>query len=188
MAPRMHGDGGNTQRNQPHRLMAWGVSASALPQPNLAGERRRVNTQNSQGNSGKYIFLFFCRRLPTIPLEEDSGLEGRVMHFLALEVTIWAPRVWNEGIFEVVVGPRSAYSYKYWHQADAQVQPAFDGLVSCRRALETVGGPADRFIDLFRAPLQTFQLQMITTESSVPISELRARLRTQQQRSLRCRF
>ncbi|RNF23001.1 putative trans-sialidase, partial [Trypanosoma cruzi] len=70
--PRMHGEGANAQRNQPHRLMAWGVSASAFPQPNLAGERRLVNTQNSQRNSGNYIFLFFCRRLPTVPLEEDS--------------------------------------------------------------------------------------------------------------------
>ncbi|RNF07028.1 putative trans-sialidase [Trypanosoma cruzi] len=50
--PRMHGDGANAQRNQPHRLMAWGVSASAFPQPNLEGERRRVNTQNSQSNLG----------------------------------------------------------------------------------------------------------------------------------------
>ncbi|RNE97046.1 putative GAG protein [Trypanosoma cruzi] len=110
------------------------------------------------------------------------------MHFLALEVTNWAPRVWNEGISEVVVGSRSAYSYKCLHQADAQVQPAFDGLVSCRRALETERDPADRFKDLFRALLQTFQLQMTTTESSVPISELRARPRTQQQRSLRYRL
>ncbi|RNE96938.1 putative GAG protein [Trypanosoma cruzi] len=110
------------------------------------------------------------------------------MHFLALEVTNWAPRVWNEGISEVVVCSRSAYSYKCLHQADAQVQPAFDGSVSCRRALETERDPADRFMDLFRALLQTFQLQMTTTDSSVPISELRARPRTQQQRSLRCRL
>ncbi|RNC36577.1 selenocysteine-tRNA-specific elongation factor [Trypanosoma cruzi] len=110
------------------------------------------------------------------------------MHFLALDVTAWAPRVWNEGISEVVACLRSAYSYEHWHQADAQVQPAFDGLVSCRRTLETEGDPADRFKDLFRALLQTFQLQMMTTESSVPISELRARPRTQQQRSLRCRL
>ncbi|RNC43879.1 putative trans-sialidase [Trypanosoma cruzi] len=188
MAPRMHGDGGNTQPNQPHRLMAWGVPASALPQPNLAGERRRVNTQNSQSNSGKYIFLFFAVASPPSPVKENFGLEGRVLHFLALEVTIWAPRVWNEGISEVVVNLRSAYSYKCLHQADAQVQPAFDGLVSCRRALEIERDPADRFMDLFRALLQTFQLQMMTTESSVPISELRARPRTQQQRSLRCRL
>ncbi|RNE97211.1 putative GAG protein [Trypanosoma cruzi] len=110
------------------------------------------------------------------------------MHFLALEVITWAPRVWNEGISEVVVGSRSAYSYKCLHQADAQVQSAFDGSVSCRRALEIERDPADRFMDLFRALLQTFQLQMMTTESSVPISELRARPRTQQQRSLRCRL
>ncbi|RNC35840.1 selenocysteine-tRNA-specific elongation factor, partial [Trypanosoma cruzi] len=84
---------------------------------------------------------------------------------------------------------RSAYSYKCLHQADAQVQPAFDGLVLCRCALETERDPADCFMDLFRALLQTFQLHiMMTTESSVPISELRARLRTQQQRSLRCRL
>ncbi|RNC40410.1 hypothetical protein TcCL_NonESM10117, partial [Trypanosoma cruzi] len=154
--------------------MAWGVSASAFSQPNLAGERRRVNTQNSQSNSGKYIFFFFAVASPPSPVKENFGLEGQVLHFLALDVTIWAPRVWNEGISEVVVGPRSAYSYKCLHQADAQVQPAFDGLVSCRRALETERDSADRFMDLFRAPLQTFQLQMMTTESSVPISELRS--------------
>ncbi|RNC34289.1 putative trans-sialidase [Trypanosoma cruzi] len=50
--PRMHGNGANTNPNQSHRLMAWGVSASAFPQPNLAGERRLVSTQNSQSNSG----------------------------------------------------------------------------------------------------------------------------------------
>ncbi|RNC34630.1 helicase-like protein, partial [Trypanosoma cruzi] len=122
------------------------------------------------------------RRLPTVPLEEDSFSEGRVMHFLALDVTTWAPRVWNEGISEVVVGSRSAYSYKCLHQADAQVQPAFDGSVSCRRALETERDSADRFMDLFRALLQTFQLQMMTTESSVPISELRARPRNSNDR------
>ncbi|RNC39061.1 hypothetical protein TcCL_NonESM11638 [Trypanosoma cruzi] len=44
-------------------------------------------------------------------------------------------------------------------------------------------------MDLLRALLQTFQLHiMMTTESSAPISELRVRLRTQQQRSLRCRL
>ncbi|RNC42684.1 selenocysteine-tRNA-specific elongation factor [Trypanosoma cruzi] len=156
---------------------------------NLAGERRRINTQNSQSNSGNYIFLFCCRCLPIVPLEEDSGSEGQVLHFLALDVTTWAPRAWNEGISEVVVNLRSAYSYKYWHQADAQFQAVFDGLVSCRRALETERDPADRFIDLLSAVLQTFQLHItMTTESSVPISELRARLRTQQQRSLRCRL
>ncbi|RNE98842.1 putative trans-sialidase, partial [Trypanosoma cruzi] len=65
MAPRTHGDGANAQRNQPHRLMAWGVSASAFPQPNLEGERRRVNTQNSQSNSGSYYFFFAVASPPS---------------------------------------------------------------------------------------------------------------------------
>ncbi|KAF8287394.1 hypothetical protein TcYC6_0033880 [Trypanosoma cruzi] len=133
--------------------------------------------------------FFLLLSPPTVHLEEDSGSEGRVLHFLALEVTTWAPRVWNEGISKVAVDLRSAYSYKCLHQADAQVQPAFDGLVLCRCALGTERDPTDCFMDLFRALLQTFQLQiMMTTESSVPISELHTRLRTQQQRSLRCRL
>ncbi|ESS67186.1 hypothetical protein TCDM_04091 [Trypanosoma cruzi Dm28c] len=49
------------------RLMAWGVSASAFPQPNLAGERRLVSTQNFHCNSGNYIFLFVAVASPSSP-------------------------------------------------------------------------------------------------------------------------
>ncbi|KAF8297675.1 hypothetical protein TcYC6_0079360 [Trypanosoma cruzi] len=113
----------------------------------------------------------------TSSLENDSGPENQLLHFLAFDVTTWVPRVWNEGISGVLlVDPRCTYSY-YWHQADAQVQVAFDGLVSCRRALEIDRDPTDQLMDFGRALLRTFRMQiMMASDPGIPLSKLRDRL------------
>ncbi|RNF23893.1 trans-sialidase [Trypanosoma cruzi] len=112
----MRDDGVSTRPHQPHRLMAGGVPASTFPQRTLTGERRRVNTQTSQGNVGR-PHLPHSMPLPSraSPLEDDSGPENQLLHFLAFGLTTWVPRIWNEDVSGVLlVDPRCAYSY-YWH-------------------------------------------------------------------------
>ncbi|RNC54208.1 putative trans-sialidase [Trypanosoma cruzi] len=88
----MHDDCGDTQPNQPHRMMAGEVPASTFPQRNLTGRRRRVNTHKSQGNVGR-PHLPHSMPLPSCNslLEDDSGPEDQVLHFLAFGVTTFAP-------------------------------------------------------------------------------------------------
>ncbi|RNC34109.1 selenocysteine-tRNA-specific elongation factor [Trypanosoma cruzi] len=95
---------------------------------------------------------------------------------------------------------------------DAQVQVAFDGLVSCRRALEIARDPTDQLMDFGRALLRTFRMQiMMASDPGIPLPKLRDRLhmavhgadtfaratqplvsrratQQQQQRLLRCRL
>ncbi|KAF8295477.1 hypothetical protein TcYC6_0094000 [Trypanosoma cruzi] len=113
----------------------------------------------------------------TSSFEDDSGPENQLLHFLAFDVATLVPRVWNEGISGVLlVDPRCAYSC-CWHQVDAQVQVAFDGLASCRRALEIDRDPTDRFMNFGRALLRTFRMQlMMASDPGIPLSKLRDRL------------
>ncbi|RNC38403.1 structural maintenance of chromosome protein 4, partial [Trypanosoma cruzi] len=108
-------DGVSTQPHKRHRLMAGGVPASTFPQRNLTGERRRVNTHTSQGSFGRPR-LPHSMPLPsrTFPLEDGSGAEDQLLHFLALDVDTWAPRVWNDVVSGVLVNLRCAYGY-YLH-------------------------------------------------------------------------
>ncbi|EKG04833.1 hypothetical protein TCSYLVIO_004104 [Trypanosoma cruzi] len=103
----------------------------------------------------------------TFPLEDDSGAEDQVLHFLALDVDTWAPRVWNDVVSGVLVDLRCAYGY-YWHRGDAHAQIAFDGFVSCRRALEIDRESTDQFMDFGRALPQTFRMLIaIRTDPSI---------------------
>ncbi|KAF8276842.1 hypothetical protein TcBrA4_0123200 [Trypanosoma cruzi] len=110
------------------------------------------------------------------PLEDDSGAEDQVLHFLAFDLTTWVPRIWNDVISGVPVDLRCAYGY-YWHRGDAHAQIAFDGLVSCRRALEIARDPTDRLMDFGRALLRTFRMQlMMASDPSIRLSKFRDRL------------
>ncbi|KAF8289437.1 hypothetical protein TcYC6_0025740 [Trypanosoma cruzi] len=53
----MHGNGANTHPNQPHRLMGWGVSASAFPQPISRGRETAGQHPDVSGQFGKLIFF-----------------------------------------------------------------------------------------------------------------------------------
>ncbi|RNC38396.1 ubiquitin hydrolase, putative,cysteine peptidase, Clan CA, family C19, partial [Trypanosoma cruzi] len=132
------------------------TAASTFPQRTLTGGRRRVNTQTSQDNFGR-PHLPHSMPLPfhTFPLEHGFGAEDQVLHFLALDVNTWAPRVWNDVVSGVLVDLRCAYGY-YWHRGDAHAQIAIDGFVSCRRALEIDREPTDQFMDFGRALPQDF--------------------------------
>ncbi|RNC35294.1 putative trans-sialidase [Trypanosoma cruzi] len=55
--PHMHGNGANTHPNQPHRLMGWGVSASAFPQPISRGRETAGQHPDVSGQFGKLIFF-----------------------------------------------------------------------------------------------------------------------------------
>ncbi|PWU95728.1 putative retrotransposon hot spot (RHS) protein [Trypanosoma cruzi] len=60
---------------------------------------------------------------------------------------------------------------------DAQVQVAFDSLVSCERAEEAELDPTEQFMKLGRNLLQAFRLQLIlASDPSMPLSRLSARL------------
>ncbi|RNC32115.1 mitochondrial processing peptide beta subunit [Trypanosoma cruzi] len=64
----MHGDGGNTQPNQPHRLMAGGVPASAFPQPISRGRETAGQHPDVSGQFGKLNFSsFFAVASPPSP-------------------------------------------------------------------------------------------------------------------------
>ncbi|KAF8302233.1 hypothetical protein TcYC6_0048720 [Trypanosoma cruzi] len=61
---------------------------------------------------------------------------------------------------------------------DAQVQVAFDSLVSCERAQEAERDSTEQFMKLGRNILQAFRLQLIlASDPSIPLSRLSARLR-----------
>ncbi|KAF8289973.1 hypothetical protein TcBrA4_0134820 [Trypanosoma cruzi] len=59
---------------------------------------------------------------------------------------------------------------------DAQVQVAFDSLVSCESAQEAERDSIEQFMKLGRSLLNTFRLQLIlASEPSMPLSRLSAR-------------
>ncbi|EKF29689.1 hypothetical protein MOQ_006513 [Trypanosoma cruzi marinkellei] len=160
-------------------LLGKNTKCPSQMQQKLTGERRQVSTQMSQGGSGNYVFLFCCRRLPTVPSEDDSDSEGRVLHLLALDVNTWAPRVWNGASpkSSLISGGRIVTAASTRRTLRLSLP-----LTVCYRAgahWRQVGIPPMRFMTWVRSLLRSFRLQMMmTTKPSVPIPELRAPLRT----------
>ncbi|RNF21500.1 hypothetical protein TcG_02849, partial [Trypanosoma cruzi] len=98
----------------------WGRASIHVSSTQSHGRETAGQHPYVRGNFGR-PHLPHSMPLPfhTSPLEDGSGAEDQVLHFLAFDLTTWVPRIWNDVISGVLVDLRCAYSY-YLHRGDAQ--------------------------------------------------------------------